>query len=149
MVDHRSQGHPASRYEHQARRNDQGPKPSDFIKASGHQRRAEKAGHMTAADQAGPNVKKALPTGPSTYDGFRRNVVAPGPGSTALSLLRKTGIISPVFGKGKEPSPCSIRARAGPAKPDRILVRRRRLRQNASRAFERIRASADREIMLV
>src|SRR5271165_3244598 len=69
MVDHRSQGHPASRHEHQARRNDQGPKPSDFIKASGHQRRAEKAGHMTAADQAGPNVKKALPTGPSTYDG--------------------------------------------------------------------------------
>src|SRR5271166_3117967 len=72
MVDHRSQGHPASRHEHQARRNDQGPKPSDFIKASGHQRRAEKAGHMTAADQAGPNVKKALPTGPSTYDGFEK-----------------------------------------------------------------------------
>src|SRR5271166_1044332 len=97
MVDHRSQGHPASRHEHQARRNDQGPKPSDFIKASGHQRRAEKAGHMTAADQAGPNVKKALPTGPSTYDG-----------SKSLSFIEQSndslGLASHRMGAGSDAS---------------------------------------------
>jgi hypothetical protein len=53
-------GQPANRHEREARRDDQGSRLSDFIRASGQKAPRKQAGHMTAADQSVRNVKKSL-----------------------------------------------------------------------------------------
>jgi hypothetical protein len=58
----------------QTRRNDQGPKLSDIIKASG-PKPHQQAGHMTEADQP-DQPSKPLAKRPSTYDDFAENLRA-------------------------------------------------------------------------
>jgi hypothetical protein len=94
-------GQPANRHQREARHDDRGPRLSDLIRASGHQRRTNSRIYDRSRPVRSKRQKTACQPGPSTYDGFHPNAARFGFISFWLRPSRETRETKRIFRQAK------------------------------------------------